>query len=156
MSSCVNSWLTLKSTQTVTGEYADWNHDIILTEILNLFNRQKTKHESDVLRSYLKAAQDDISILLEEKKALLDTIRSMQVCINSFVFGSILCTNTHTLTISLSLCTPLNVVCMLFLPPNTFRICLLCAKLKHFSIRNSTNNNARTKGQLFNARMQFA
>jgi len=32
-----------------------------------------------VLRSYLKAAQDDISILLEEKKALLDTIRSLQV-----------------------------------------------------------------------------
>ncbi|KAH8403395.1 hypothetical protein KR222_011858, partial [Zaprionus bogoriensis] len=43
--------------------------------------RQKTKQESDVLRSYLKAAQDDISILLEEKKALLDTIRSMQVLI---------------------------------------------------------------------------
>lgn len=32
-----------------------------------------------MLRSYLKAAQDDISILLEEKKALLDTIRSLQV-----------------------------------------------------------------------------
>ncbi|KAH8409916.1 hypothetical protein KR009_000845, partial [Drosophila setifemur] len=41
--------------------------------------RQKTKQETDVLRSYLKAAQDDISILLEEKKALLDTIRSLQV-----------------------------------------------------------------------------
>ncbi|XP_032595090.1 UHRF1-binding protein 1 isoform X3 [Drosophila grimshawi] len=41
--------------------------------------RQKTKQETDVLRSYLKAAQDDISILLEEKKALLDTIRSMQL-----------------------------------------------------------------------------
>ncbi|EDW54313.1 GM18514 [Drosophila sechellia] len=41
--------------------------------------RHKTKQEADVLRSYLKAAQDDISILLEEKKALLDTIRSLQV-----------------------------------------------------------------------------
>ncbi|KAH8374268.1 hypothetical protein KR200_000466, partial [Drosophila serrata] len=41
--------------------------------------RQRTKQETDVLRSYLKAAQDDISILLEEKKALLDTIRSLQV-----------------------------------------------------------------------------
>uniref|UniRef100_A0A0K8W3Y0 UHRF1-binding protein 1-like n=1 Tax=Bactrocera latifrons TaxID=174628 RepID=A0A0K8W3Y0_BACLA len=40
--------------------------------------RQKCKQENDVLRSYLKAAQDDITILLEEKKALLDTIRSLQ------------------------------------------------------------------------------
>lgn len=45
-----------------------------------IFFRQKTKQENDVLRSYLKAAQDDITILLEEKKALLDTIRSLQVC----------------------------------------------------------------------------
>ncbi|XP_014762165.2 UHRF1-binding protein 1 isoform X3 [Drosophila ananassae] len=45
--------------------------------------RQKTKQETDVLRSYLKAAQDDISILLEEKKALLDTIRSLQVQLTS-------------------------------------------------------------------------
>uniref|UniRef100_A0A1A9WWA2 Uncharacterized protein n=1 Tax=Glossina brevipalpis TaxID=37001 RepID=A0A1A9WWA2_9MUSC len=41
--------------------------------------RQKTKQETDALRSYLKAAQDDINILLEEKKALLDTIRSLQL-----------------------------------------------------------------------------
>ncbi|XP_020805988.1 UHRF1-binding protein 1 isoform X3 [Drosophila serrata] len=45
--------------------------------------RQRTKQETDVLRSYLKAAQDDISILLEEKKALLDTIRSLQVQLTS-------------------------------------------------------------------------
>ncbi|XP_052853202.1 bridge-like lipid transfer protein family member 3B isoform X4 [Drosophila gunungcola] len=45
--------------------------------------RQKTKQEADVLRSYLKAAQDDISILLEEKKALLDTIRSLQIQMSS-------------------------------------------------------------------------
>ncbi|XP_037710154.1 UHRF1-binding protein 1-like isoform X5 [Drosophila subpulchrella] len=45
--------------------------------------RQKNKQESDVLRSYLKAAQDDISILLEEKKALLDTIRSLQLQLTS-------------------------------------------------------------------------
>ncbi|SPP81936.1 UHRF1-binding protein 1 isoform X3 [Drosophila guanche] len=45
--------------------------------------RQKTKQETDVLRSYLKAAQDDISILLEEKKALLDTIRSLQLQLTS-------------------------------------------------------------------------
>lgn len=44
--------------------------------------RQKCKQENDVLRSYLKAAQDDITILLEEKKALLDTIRSLQVSLN--------------------------------------------------------------------------
>ncbi|XP_068141521.1 bridge-like lipid transfer protein family member 3B isoform X2 [Drosophila tropicalis] len=45
--------------------------------------RQKTKQEADILRSYLKAAQDDISILLEEKKALLDTIRSLQIQMTS-------------------------------------------------------------------------
>uniref|UniRef100_W8B936 UHRF1-binding protein 1-like n=1 Tax=Ceratitis capitata TaxID=7213 RepID=W8B936_CERCA len=45
--------------------------------------RQKCKQENDVLRSYLKAAQDDITILLEEKKALLDTIRSLQVQLTS-------------------------------------------------------------------------
>uniref|UniRef100_A0A0K8VNH0 UHRF1-binding protein 1-like n=1 Tax=Bactrocera latifrons TaxID=174628 RepID=A0A0K8VNH0_BACLA len=45
--------------------------------------RQKCKQENDVLRSYLKAAQDDITILLEEKKALLDTIRSLQLNLNS-------------------------------------------------------------------------
>lgn len=48
--------------------------------ILFMYNsRQKTKQENDVLRTYLKAAQDDITIFLEEKKALLDTIRSLQV-----------------------------------------------------------------------------
>ncbi|XP_034473082.1 UHRF1-binding protein 1-like isoform X2 [Drosophila innubila] len=45
--------------------------------------RQRTKQETEVLRSYLKAAQDDISILLEEKKALLDTIRSLQMQMTS-------------------------------------------------------------------------
>ncbi|XP_054742052.1 bridge-like lipid transfer protein family member 3B isoform X1 [Anastrepha obliqua] len=45
--------------------------------------RQKSKQDNDVLRSYLKAAQDDITILLEEKKALLDTIRSLQLNLNS-------------------------------------------------------------------------
>ncbi|KAH8287910.1 hypothetical protein KR018_006975, partial [Drosophila ironensis] len=52
--------------------------------------RQKTKQETDVLRSYLKAAQDDISILLEEKKALLDTIRSLQVIVGESNEGSYL------------------------------------------------------------------
>lgn len=50
-----------------------------LLMIVGILYRHKTKQEADVLRSYLKAAQDDISILLEEKKALLDTIRSLQV-----------------------------------------------------------------------------
>lgn len=125
--------------------------NLTLTELFFFFsNRLKTKQESDVLRSYLKSAQDDISILLSEKKALLETIRSMQVCINLFLFGHIFLTNTHTYF--LSICTLLNVVCM-FLSPNTFRICLLCVKLKQISLRNTTNNNVRTKGQLLNARM---
>ncbi|XP_055916203.1 bridge-like lipid transfer protein family member 3B isoform X5 [Eupeodes corollae] len=45
--------------------------------------RQKAKQENDVLRTYLKAAQDDITILLDEKKALLDTIRSLQLQLTS-------------------------------------------------------------------------
>ncbi|XP_055853904.1 bridge-like lipid transfer protein family member 3B isoform X3 [Episyrphus balteatus] len=45
--------------------------------------RQKAKQENDVLRTYLKAAQDDITMLLDEKKALLDTIRSLQLQLTS-------------------------------------------------------------------------
>ncbi|KAH8263538.1 hypothetical protein KR044_010264, partial [Drosophila immigrans] len=76
--------------------------------------RQKTKQETEVLRSYLKAAQDDISILLEEKKALLDTIRSMQVRLNCLIiiFDK---THIHCIAIFLSICTLLNVVCMLLM-----------------------------------------
>ncbi|KAL5279581.1 UHRF1BP1L family protein [Megaselia abdita] len=40
--------------------------------------RQKSKQDQDVLKACLKSAQDDISVLLDEKKALLDTIRSLQ------------------------------------------------------------------------------
>ncbi|KAH8392818.1 hypothetical protein KR215_001854, partial [Drosophila sulfurigaster] len=76
--------------------------------------RHKTKQETEVLRSYLKAAQDDISILLEEKKALLDTIRSMQVRFNCLIVLRL--DKNHTSTVSLSFylhicCTLLNVVC---------------------------------------------
>lgn len=48
--------------------------------------RQKTKKENEVLRTYLKAAQDDISILLEEKKTLHDTVRSLQVILTELCF----------------------------------------------------------------------
>lgn len=41
--------------------------------------RQKVKQENEVLKTYLKAAQDDVSMLLDEKRTLLDTIRSLQV-----------------------------------------------------------------------------
>lgn len=74
--------------------------NLTLTELF-FSNRLKTKQESDVLRSYLKSAQDDISILLSEKKALLETIRSMQVCINLFLFGHIFLTNTYTYFLSI-------------------------------------------------------
>lgn len=37
------------------------------------------KQETDVLKSYLKAAQKDISGLLEEKRTLLDTVQTLQV-----------------------------------------------------------------------------
>lgn len=39
------------------------------------------KQESDMLRSYLKKAQDDITALLDEKRKLLDTVRTLQVII---------------------------------------------------------------------------
>lgn len=41
--------------------------------------RQKVKQENEVLKTYLKAAQDDVSMLLDEKRTLMDTIRSLQV-----------------------------------------------------------------------------
>ncbi|XP_062547438.1 bridge-like lipid transfer protein family member 3B isoform X2 [Armigeres subalbatus] len=41
-------------------------------------NKVKFRQENEVLRTYLKAAQDDVSTLLEEKRTLMDTIRSLQ------------------------------------------------------------------------------
>lgn len=41
--------------------------------------RQKIKQENDILKTYLKAAQDDVATLLDEKKTLMDTIKSLQV-----------------------------------------------------------------------------
>lgn len=44
-----------------------------------LIFRSKARQESDVLKSYLKKAQDDIVVLLDEKRKLLDTVRNLQV-----------------------------------------------------------------------------
>lgn len=41
--------------------------------------RQKIKQENEILKSYLKAAQDDVATLLDEKRTLMDTIKSLQV-----------------------------------------------------------------------------
>ncbi|XP_035780445.1 UHRF1-binding protein 1-like [Anopheles albimanus] len=41
-------------------------------------NRMKVRQENEVLRSYLKAAQDDITTLLDEKRTLMATIQSLQ------------------------------------------------------------------------------
>lgn len=38
-----------------------------------------------MLRSYLKKAQDDITALLDEKRRLLDTVRTLQVRFNFFI-----------------------------------------------------------------------
>ncbi|XP_055684549.1 bridge-like lipid transfer protein family member 3B isoform X2 [Lutzomyia longipalpis] len=38
----------------------------------------RAKQENEVLKTYLKAAQDDITTLLDEKRTLLDTVRSLQ------------------------------------------------------------------------------
>ncbi|XP_052893682.1 bridge-like lipid transfer protein family member 3B [Anopheles moucheti] len=41
-------------------------------------NRMKVRQENEVLRNYLKAAQDDITTLLDEKRTLMATIKSLQ------------------------------------------------------------------------------
>lgn len=41
--------------------------------------RHKIKQENEMLKNYLKAAQDDVATLLDEKKTLMDTIKSLQV-----------------------------------------------------------------------------
>jgi hypothetical protein len=41
--------------------------------------RQKIKQENEILKTYLKAAQDDVATLLDEKRTLMDTIKSLQV-----------------------------------------------------------------------------
>ncbi|XP_055713176.1 bridge-like lipid transfer protein family member 3B isoform X2 [Phlebotomus papatasi] len=41
-------------------------------------NQLRAKQENEVLKTYLKAAQDDITSLLDEKRTLLDTVRSLQ------------------------------------------------------------------------------
>jgi len=41
-------------------------------------NRQRIEQENEVLRTYLKAAQDDVATLLDEKRTLMDTIKSLQ------------------------------------------------------------------------------
>lgn len=48
--------------------------------IYNFYFRNKLNQENDKLKSCLKQAQDDISKLLDEKRMLLETARSMQVC----------------------------------------------------------------------------
>jgi hypothetical protein len=44
-----------------------------------MFFRQKTKNENDSLKNHLKLAQDDVAKLLEDKRTLMDTIKSLQV-----------------------------------------------------------------------------
>lgn len=57
--------------------------------LMNIFpnDSQRIKQENEVLKSYLKAAQDDVATLLDEKRTLMDTIRSLQV---SFIHAMML------------------------------------------------------------------
>ncbi|XP_031623665.1 UHRF1-binding protein 1-like isoform X3 [Contarinia nasturtii] len=41
-------------------------------------NTNRARQESDLLRTYLKKAQDDAAALLDEKRKLLDTVRNLQ------------------------------------------------------------------------------
>lgn len=44
----------------------------------------KANNETDILKNILKKAQDDLSVLLDEKRTLMDTVRSLQVgCLSS-------------------------------------------------------------------------
>lgn len=51
----------------------------IARNFIENFHSQRIKQENDVLKSYLKAAQDDVGTLLDEKRTLMDTIKSLQV-----------------------------------------------------------------------------
>ncbi|KAG5675899.1 hypothetical protein PVAND_005758 [Polypedilum vanderplanki] len=51
---------------------------LLITEKNMEVNRQKIKQENDILKTYLKAAQDDVATLLDEKRTLMDTIKSLQ------------------------------------------------------------------------------
>uniref|UniRef100_A0A6B2EHQ2 Uncharacterized protein n=1 Tax=Phlebotomus kandelakii TaxID=1109342 RepID=A0A6B2EHQ2_9DIPT len=48
------------------------------TEKSSESHQMRAKQENEVLKTYLKAAQDDITTLLDEKRTLLDTVRSLQ------------------------------------------------------------------------------
>lgn len=41
--------------------------------------RMNAANETDILKNILKKAQDDLSVLLDEKRTLMDTVRSLQV-----------------------------------------------------------------------------
>lgn len=43
-----------------------------------LFCRMKVRQDNEMLKNYLKAAQDDITTLLDEKRTLMATIKSLQ------------------------------------------------------------------------------
>ncbi len=51
------------------------------SKIILFLNRYRVNanNETDVLKNMLKKAQDDVSVLLDEKRTLMDTVRSLQV-----------------------------------------------------------------------------
>ena len=79
----------LKRTLSDTERYGESHRQVSLNFLMSLKSnltlnsfktrRAKIRQENDVLKSYLKAAQDDISTLLDEKRTLIDTIKSLQV-----------------------------------------------------------------------------
>lgn len=80
-----------------------WNQATFVYQLFDIisFCRGKIRQESDMLKSYLRQAQDDISILLSEKQNLLDTVRQLQVFIglilrhNCIVFSTIILVWSH-------------------------------------------------------------
>lgn len=52
------------------------------TKNMDIFCRSKARQESDLLKSFLKKAQDDVVVLLAEKRKLLDNVRNLQVSLH--------------------------------------------------------------------------
>jgi hypothetical protein len=69
----------LRKTWKFKGEKVYFSSCQKLKNFGKTFFRQKIKTENDTLKNHLKLAQDDVAKLLEDKRTLMDTIKSLQV-----------------------------------------------------------------------------
>jgi hypothetical protein len=64
--------------QQMKSDHEQLRKQLLTSEKNSEVIRQKIKQENEILKSYLKAAQDDVATLLDEKRTLMDTIKSLQ------------------------------------------------------------------------------